>query len=36
MAVNKDGIAAACDRITENSYRVIKSNSESVVEIIFR
>ena len=36
VTVNGDGIATACDRITENSYRVIKSNSESVVEIIFR
>ena len=36
VTVNADGIATACDRKTENSYRVIKSNSVSVVEIIFR
>ena len=36
VTVNKDGIATACSKSTENSYRVIKSNSDSVVEIIFR
>lgn len=36
VTVNDEGIATACDRKTENSYRVIKSNSNSVVEIIFR
>ena len=36
VTVNADGIATACDRKAENSYRVIKSNSDSVVEIIFR
>ena len=36
VTVNENGIATTCDRTTENSYRVIKSNSESVVEIIFR
>ena len=32
VTVNADGIATAC----ENAYRVIKSNTDSVVEIIFR
>lgn len=36
VTVNKDGIATECSKSTENSYRVIKSNSDSVVEIIFR
>ena len=36
VTVNANGIATACDRKAENSYRVIKSNSDSVVEIIFR
>ena len=36
VTVNADGIATVCDRKAENSYRVIKSNSDSVVEIIFR
>ena len=36
VTVNENGIATTCDRTTENSYRVIKSNSDSVVEIIFR
>ena len=36
VTVNKDGIATACDRNTENSYRVIKANTDSVVEIIFK
>ena len=36
VTVNKDGIATACDRNTENSYRVIKANTDSVVEIVFR
>ena len=36
VTVNADGIATACDKNAENSYRVIKSNSDTVVEIIFR
>ena len=36
VTVNKNGIATACDRNTENSYRVIKANTDSVVEIIFK
>lgn len=36
VTVNKNGIATACDIDDRNSYRVIKSNSDSVVEIIFR
>ena len=36
VTVNTDGIATACDKNAENSYRVIKSNSDAVVEIIFR
>ena len=36
VTVADGGIATACDKNTENSYRVIKSNSDSVVEIIFR
>lgn len=36
VTVNKDGIATACDRNIENSYRVIKANTDSVVEVIFK
>ena len=36
VTVTDGGIATACEKNTENSYRVIKSNSENVVEIIFR
>ena len=36
VTVNKDGIATVCDRNIENSYRVIKANADSVVEIIFK
>lgn len=36
VTVNKNGIATACDRNIENSYRVIKANTDSVVEIIFK
>lgn len=36
VTVNKDGIATACEKSHENSYRVIKSNADDVVEIIFR
>lgn len=36
VTVNKDGIATACDKNIENSYRVIKANTDSVVEIIFK
>ena len=36
VTVNADGIATACDKNAENSYRVIKANSDTVVEIIFR
>ena len=36
VTVADGGIATACDKNAENSYRVIKSNSENVVEIIFR
>ena len=36
VTVNKDGIATACDKKSENSYRVIKSKTDNVVEIIFR
>ena len=36
VTVGANGIATACERTTENSYRVIKENSDSVVEIIFR
>ena len=36
VTVNADGIATACEKNAENSYRVIKANSDSVVEIIFR
>lgn len=36
VTVNKDGIATACEKGVENSYRVIKENSEDVVEVIFR
>ena len=36
VTVNVDGIATACEKSAENAYRVIKSNTDSVVEIIFR
>ena len=36
VTVADGGIATACDKNTENSYRVIKANSDLVVEIIFR
>ena len=36
VTVNADGIATACEKNAENAYRVIKSNTDSVVEIIFR
>ena len=36
VTVADGGIATACDKNTENSYRVIKANTDSVVEIIFR
>ena len=36
VTVNKNGIATACDRNIENSYRVIKANTDSVVEVIFK
>ena len=36
VTVNVDGIATACYKNSENSYRVIKANSDTVVEIIFR
>ena len=36
VTVNKDGIATACDKKSEKSYRVIKSKTDNVVEIIFR
>ena len=36
VTVNKDGIATACEKTVENSYRVLKSNSDTVVEIVFR
>ena len=36
VTVSDGGIATACDKNTENSYRVIKANTDSVVEIIFR
>ena len=36
VTVAEGGIATACDKNAENSYRVIKANSDSVVEIIFR
>ena len=36
VTVNKDGIATACDKKSENSYRVIKSKADNVVEIIFK
>lgn len=36
VTVNKNGIATACDKNIENSYRVIKANTDSVVEIVFR
>ena len=36
VTVNADGIATACEKSAENAYRVIKSSTDSVVEIIFR
>ena len=36
VTVNKNGIATACDRKADNSYRVIKANTDSVVEVIFK
>lgn len=36
VTVNSDGIATACEKSNTNAYRVIKSNSESVVEVIFK
>ena len=36
VTVNADGIATTCEKSAENAYRVIKSNTDSVVEIIFR
>ena len=36
VTVNADGIATACEKSAENAYRVIKSNTDSVVEIIFK
>lgn len=36
VTVNKDGIATACEKSHENSYRVIHENADDVVEIIFR
>ena len=36
VTVADGGIATACDKNAENSYRVIKANSGTVVEIIFR
>ena len=36
VTVNKNGIATSCDRKADNSYRVIKANTDSVVEVIFR
>ena len=36
VTVSADGIATACEKSAENAYRVIKSNTDSVVEIIFR
>ena len=36
VTVNSDGIATACEKNNTNAYRVIKNNSESVVEVIFK
>ena len=36
VTVNAEGIATACEKNTENAYRVIKKATDSVVEIIFR
>ena len=36
VTVGANGIATACERTAANAYRVIKENSDSVVEIIFR
>ena len=36
VTIADGGIATACDKHMTNSYRVIKANTDSVVEIIFR
>lgn len=36
VTVGANGIATACEKTAANAYRVIKENSDSVVEIIFR
>jgi hypothetical protein len=36
VTVGANGIATTCEKTAENAYRVIKENSDSVVEIIFR
>lgn len=36
VTVGPNGIATACERTAANAYRVIKENSDSVVEIIFK
>ena len=36
VTIADGGIATACDKHMTNSYRVIKSNTDTVVEIIFR
>ena len=36
VTINDEGIATACEKSHENSYRVIHENSDSVVEIIFK
>lgn len=36
VTVGPNGIATACEKTAANAYRVIKENSDSVVEIIFR
>lgn len=36
VTVGKNGIATSCDRSNSNSWRVIRKNSDSVVEIVFR
>ena len=36
VTIADGGIATACEKHTTNSYRVIKSNTDTVVEIIFR
>lgn len=35
VTINTDGIATACEAFDGHCYRVIKSNSDSVVEIVF-